>query len=97
MNIITRKYPKHILSKKIRQLLIAPRKINDSRFTEDGSFIGQYVPSNMKQLGNSGAIQGANNNAMATYDCRHIYAHLPVAAREHWFNAFCQDYRKEDQ
>ncbi|KAJ8955459.1 hypothetical protein NQ318_003559 [Aromia moschata] len=37
------------------------------RFTEDGSFIGQYVPSNMKQLGNSGALQGANNNAMATY------------------------------
>lgn len=37
------------------------------RFTEDGSFIGQYVPSNMKQLGTSGVMQGANNNAMATY------------------------------
>ncbi|XP_050519351.1 neuroglian isoform X1 [Diabrotica virgifera virgifera] len=37
------------------------------RFTEDGSFIGQYVPSNMKQLGLSSTMQGTNNNAMGTY------------------------------
>ncbi|CAH0562169.1 unnamed protein product [Brassicogethes aeneus] len=36
------------------------------RFTEDGSFIGQYVPSNMKQLG-SGSGAGGGTNAMATY------------------------------
>lgn len=37
------------------------------RFTEDGSFIGQYVPSNVKQLGISAALQGSNTNAMGTY------------------------------
>jgi hypothetical protein len=37
------------------------------RFTEDGSFIGQYVPSNMKQLGPPSVTAGVNNNAMATY------------------------------
>lgn len=36
------------------------------RFTEDGSFIGQYVPSNMKQIGAVGA-PGTHSNAMATY------------------------------
>ncbi|XP_066248839.1 neuroglian isoform X1 [Euwallacea similis] len=36
------------------------------RFTEDGSFIGQYVPSNMKQMGTTGA-PCTNNNAVATY------------------------------
>ncbi|XP_008200376.1 neuroglian isoform X4 [Tribolium castaneum] len=37
------------------------------RFTEDGSFIGQYVPSNMKQLGPPSITAGVNNNALATY------------------------------
>ncbi|CAH1996819.1 unnamed protein product [Acanthoscelides obtectus] len=37
------------------------------QFTEEGSFIGQYVPSNMKQLGMSTGMQGTNNNPMGTY------------------------------
>lgn len=37
------------------------------RFTEDGSFIGQYVPGNVKEMGISAALQGTNNNAMGTY------------------------------
>nr|XP_023019782.1 neuroglian [Leptinotarsa decemlineata]XP_023019783.1 neuroglian [Leptinotarsa decemlineata]XP_023019784.1 neuroglian [Leptinotarsa decemlineata] len=37
------------------------------RFAEDGSFIGQYLPSNMQQLGTSAAMQGTNNNAVGTY------------------------------
>lgn len=41
--------------------------IFSGRFTEDGSFIGQYVPSNMKQLGPPSVTAGVNNNAMATY------------------------------
>lgn len=40
---------------------------NIGRFTEDGSFIGQYVPSNMKQLGSAPTNSTAYNNAMATY------------------------------
>lgn len=36
------------------------------RFTEDGSFIGQYVPSNMKQIGTTGT-PSTNNNAVAAY------------------------------
>lgn len=34
------------------------------RFTEDGSFIGQYVPSNMKHLGSTPTTR---TNATATY------------------------------
>lgn len=39
------------------------------RFTEDGSFIGQYVPSSMRQLGPGGAAPtaGTQPNTMATY------------------------------
>lgn len=37
------------------------------RFTEDGSFIGQYVPSNMKQLSSTPTTAGSRTNATATY------------------------------
>lgn len=37
------------------------------RFTEDGSFIGQYVPGNMKPPATSTADHGTPNNIMATY------------------------------
>lgn len=39
------------------------------RFTEDGSFIGQYVPNNMRSLAASGPVPASSTqpNTMATY------------------------------